>query len=831
MRNYGIICIPEYNTDIEDTMNYGQGWIAENISDPWYNSIRPYQYHHHKPDATPPYYGHFGTYGDGGFLADLDSVPTIAIDVARKLQSDVWLDRRTRVLFIEGCFVNRNNMLFTQIQIVFEFPSTGGIFMETAVATSNLYPYTTTFDFIVLFMQIIFLITILVRFVLVVANVLKTGGKSLVTVSQVFALFHLGASIAAVVFLVMRFTSTIAVLNTIRQDIGFYTSFGYVFHCDEYYSFFLGLVTFIAIIDLLKHLSFNYHLFLLNKAILAFRMELFQFTVALAVLIVGFACLIYLMYGHTERNFRSIPFGVLTLFRMTIGMIKFRKDIQVAVLSLFIIIGIYTSISTIFFMNVFISSLDNRFSHIKKLIKNGMTTYDWHLSRHFWNRLTRLITICGANKRKKTGLSNYVPTSKGESTICKLLSKVMKIIGDNDEKFERDVLQLLLRKLKRRCRRIETYNGVQYRFTMDRSAADEALILEFFDTLMRTGIDVDIYTILEASRKGLIPYGDFTEPISMVYKIGLSKRKHARTYRRDVMAGGESLCEVVIKVPSSRLSCRHTFLITLCDNYGDWRQHTAIQDITQEEVYLSATISSCPRYIMAVASDILPGISTTILQNNSFEYLLTKRGGVFYPPGLCKKIVFIFPAESVLLDTTITILLERGEKFPILHVVASGDVSGPTTVMYIRKEEQEHLPTENMPEIKLLTKEGDLEWKEGVTGRQTAGKDLCVEIDSLQKGVKISVSACESNYVRNLARTANKCLDHNKKILFGIHRKFIPTKHWRQIGHALGFSQESLAKIENKKNRSLQEKTCVVLERWLRLNPGKNLYEILTDWV
>ncbi|XP_033730017.1 uncharacterized protein LOC117319295, partial [Pecten maximus] len=834
MRIHGIRCIPDYDTETEDTKNYADGWIPANSTDSWNDVTAPYRYHHNNDKETTTYTGHLGTYGSGGYLIDLDIVHSKTTDLVNNLKNGAWLDERTRVLFIEACLVNRNNMLFTQVQLMFEFPGTGGIFTKTTVVSSNLYPYTNTFDYIILFLQILFVISIFVRFVFVVVKAMKTRCHSLITTGQVIDMFHLGVSVTAIVCLVMRLTSTIAVLNTLRIDIGFYTSFGRVFQWDEYYSISLGMTTFIAILDLLKHLSFNYHIFLMYKTTLAFRSELFQFTIALSVLIVGFACLINLMYGHTESGFRSIPIAILTLFRMTIGMIKFRNDIQVAVIGILITFAVYALVATVCFVNLFVSSLDYKLTNIKQLIKDGLTTFDWHLSGHVWNRLANLFIICGAtrpNKRRKKGHKSGIKLQKEELSFCRFLSKVMRRFGE-DTDLERTALHRILLRLKRICRRRATPNGTQYRYSIDWAREDDTLIIEFPCDTLNCRIHVDCYTIPEADRQGLIPYGNATGPLSMLFKINLSNRDRGRTNTKNnyVTDGRHSLCMVMIKVPTILLSCRPTFLTMCRGNLGDWCQYTASHVIKEREVYLSATVSCCPQYVMAVTSDLWPGIPLTIQQNNAIEHVLTKKGDVFYLPGLCKKIVFMFPEGCVSLDTDITILLERGEKFPILHVLANGDVSGPIIVQFRRKRHYQP-QTGDVPEIKLLTKEGDIEWKEALSGTQTYPSDLSVHIDCLRRGVKTSITASESNFVTSLQRKSDRCLEHEKRILLGVYRKHIPTQNWRKVGRNLGFSLERLTQIEMKKPRTLEEKTCIVLQEWVKQNRGRGLYEIRETWM
>ncbi|XP_069119237.1 uncharacterized protein [Argopecten irradians] len=775
------------------------------------------------------YWGQFGTYGSGGYIADLDNLPYKALDLLNELKSNDWLNGRTRALFIELCLMNRNNRLFTQVQIVFEFLSTGGAFTETTVISSNLYPYTDAFGYIILFLQMCFVITVFIRIVLVMVKLIKTKGSSLRTASQAFDILYTTVSVAVVVCLVMRFTTTIRVLNTLRQDMGFYTSFGWVFRWDEYYSISLGMTTFIGILNLLRQLSFNYHLFLMHKTMLAFRSEVFHCTLVLSVLIVGFASLISLIYGHTESEFRTIPTAILTLFRMTIGMIKFRNDIQVSVVGILIIFVIYALVVSIVFVNFFISSLNLKLSHIKQLIKDGLTTFDWYLSDHFWNRLVSVFSLCGVKPRNlqtEKGFKHGINLQQGETRLCQFLSKItMRFEEDTD--LDQKALQLVLLHLKRRCRRRTTYNGIQYRYSVDWEKEENTLTVEFLGDTMMCDLYVDSYTITEAYRRGLVPYGNSTQPLSRVFSINHSTGRHRNKYRQNAAV----TCNVMIKVPSMALSCRPTFLIIRSSNFGDWCQITADRITANErEVYLSASIQFPPQYILAVTSDVWPGIPPVIQHNTATEYVLNRPEYEIYIPGLCKKIALMFPEDSVSLDTKITILLESWEKFPILHILGNRDILGPIHFQF-RMKTHHQIQTGNSPEIKLLTKEGDLEWKEGVAGERTIQTDLSIQIGCLRKGVKTSVTVCESDYIDVLQGKAGRHLEHVKGILSGIYKKTIQTQNWRKIGSNLGIPQDRLTEIELKKPRTLEEKTCIVLQDWLQTNKGRGLHEIRKSWI
>ena len=67
-----------------------------------------------------------GTYGGGGFIAELGASETSAKDVLSNLKKDLWIDDYTRVVFIEFVLYNANVNLFGISSIAIEFSESGG---------------------------------------------------------------------------------------------------------------------------------------------------------------------------------------------------------------------------------------------------------------------------------------------------------------------------------------------------------------------------------------------------------------------------------------------------------------------------------------------------------------------------------------------------------------------------------------------------------------------------------------------------------------------------------------------------------------------------------
>ncbi|XP_060067809.1 uncharacterized protein LOC132548013 [Ylistrum balloti] len=572
------------------------------------------------------------------------------------------------------------------------------------------------------------------------------------------------------------------------------------------------------------------------NTITKFRKEIFQFTALLTTLMVGFAGFIFLLYGHVEGSFRNVTSGLLTLFRMTIGMIKFRHDLELDVFGITVIISLYALAITMVYINMFSSALNFGITHIKDMIAKGQTSFNWQLNQHFWNRVSSLLLPCRASRkvesrknvkdgiktvselRKKIDFQRKVETSVGHF-ISKLIERSVQ-----DSKLEKDFFRQTLLPSQHfkgsnfiwSIRR-ETTLGVQYRFSTKCTDRDNAFILEFLHEKVDCGIDMECLQITEAINRGLIPYGHGTQPVSSLYIV------HITNYRTDS-------CKVFVKVATSQLSSQTAFLITGSHEPTRWEQHTA-QHVGDDanHVYLSAILPMCPQYVLAVTSDLWCGVQSVIHQEHVKKFNLTTKK-MTITPGSKQQMFLSFPPNSVQKDTIVKTVMEQGVRFPTLHVLASRDVKGPIIVEYVGKERTDELSSEHFMEIQLLTKTGDLEWRQESTWAPNNDRDNTVELDSLKAGVKMAVTIRLSDYIVSSAKITNRYLERERGTLLGIYKKNIPTKHWKQVGRSLGVPQHKLAKIENTKPRSLEEKACLVLRYWLRENHGRGLQDIQNIW-
>jgi len=70
--------------------------------------------------------GLISSYGGGGYVLDLTANYNDATAELNDLNENLWIDRGTRVVFLDFTVYNANINLFCQIKLTVEFPASGG---------------------------------------------------------------------------------------------------------------------------------------------------------------------------------------------------------------------------------------------------------------------------------------------------------------------------------------------------------------------------------------------------------------------------------------------------------------------------------------------------------------------------------------------------------------------------------------------------------------------------------------------------------------------------------------------------------------------------------
>ncbi|XP_062589813.1 uncharacterized protein LOC134251420 [Saccostrea cucullata] len=467
-------CTNDYDIETASTENFCPGWEKFNASCFDENEITDYSFQYKSPEELKSfsYYGKYAYYGGGGYQMQLGPKQSLVIKHVNMLRSKTWIDGNTRAVFIDSNTFNANSRLFTHLKVVFEISEYGAITMTTISKSSNLYPYVYALDYVILCLQIVFVIIILTKMVLFGIKVFKLKRKCFVTFGMWITLAEILLALSAFVFFIIRIDKTIKAVDDINGSNGAFVSFEEVELYDEIYRSCLAGVFFLVILRLLQPLSFNYHLFVLEKSLSKARTDLISYSILLSISLTAFASYLYLTLGRTVSDFKSMDASLGTLFQMLLSMISFRFNVDMSSLQAQIVVSLFAFTVSMIGINLFIGILTWNFYYIKLLQTDKEATenqlFNQELNDHFWWRVDKALRqlIFRRSPKSKNNYALYKAIEKKIDCIDQKFNDITK--EEIEWTFSASAMMFICKKDQRRkllgCCITAHNNDIQYRF-------------------------------------------------------------------------------------------------------------------------------------------------------------------------------------------------------------------------------------------------------------------------------------------------------------------------------------------------------------------------------
>lgn len=198
------------------------GWATFNSSCFDENELTDYSFQYKSSTEVKalPYFGEYAYYNGGGYQMQLGPKQSLVIEHINELKSNTWIDGNTRAIFIDSNTFNANSKLFTHLKVVFEISEYGDITMTTVSKSSNLYPYVYALDYLILCLQIVFIIIIVAKIVIFGIDIFKMKRKCIVSIGMWVTLAEIVLAILAIVFFIIRIDKTIKAVDEINNSNG-----------------------------------------------------------------------------------------------------------------------------------------------------------------------------------------------------------------------------------------------------------------------------------------------------------------------------------------------------------------------------------------------------------------------------------------------------------------------------------------------------------------------------------------------------------------------------------------------------------------------------------
>ncbi|XP_053257890.1 LOW QUALITY PROTEIN: polycystic kidney disease protein 1-like 3 [Podarcis raffonei] len=372
-----------------------------------------------------PIWGKFALYPGSGYLANLGRNKSYAKRTLRYLERNNWLDRSTRVVFIEFVVYNANVNLFCAVTLILEasgmaracsrdkgglalqwaseagwlswgcwggrwrkgIPSTwepallaasvldlvpvsvtGALFSKSELQILRLYP---DLQLVLQFIcaQITFLLLIL-YYIFVQGRQLKqqkwkyfSSKRNLLDASTILI------SMAAIGLYVKRRVLAEGILKQHRQDRNKFISFYEMVEVDSALTYLIAFLVALTTIKLWNLLRLNPRMYLITQTLQKAWDEVLGFLLTLLVLLVGYAIVCNLMFGWSVDDYKTFFNSAVTIVGLLIGIFNYEEVI--AVDPVFGAVLIVTSVISMVFViiNLFVSALLTTFSREMKAAK------------------------------------------------------------------------------------------------------------------------------------------------------------------------------------------------------------------------------------------------------------------------------------------------------------------------------------------------------------------------------------------------------------------------------------------------------------------------------
>eukprot|EP01080_Neovahlkampfia_damariscottae_P005837 gene5837-9660_t len=404
-----------------------------------------------------PYVGEREYYGNcDGYAVELPfSYSQVeAIQFLKKLQSDGWIDKFTRVAYIELFTYNPNLNYFNQIKLVVEFTAGGGLIPTWLFRVFKLEVLRTTGDYII-FILILFLplfslynIFNLIKQLYLIHRDHSSGSLDLFRYFKIITFWNILDFLNATLY----FTSFVMRLywqgHPDRERFQITTliyphldDIAYIYYIDLYISSFNVILTFIVCF---KYFEAIEKLNVLVRTIADSAWNLIAISIILLIALVSFSLSGLLIFGmkfYLFRNFETVMMTLLRLLLADFVYSDFREESRTFA-AIYYIAFLITSFFLI--LNMFLAVIAYQFDQIveesrsegegKYVVDSALAIKDWFLDQVFYfydYAKEYLKPDDDANESKKIQSNESMKFDQGDKALIQKLAEAHEQKGGN----------------------------------------------------------------------------------------------------------------------------------------------------------------------------------------------------------------------------------------------------------------------------------------------------------------------------------------------------------------------------------------------------------------
>ena len=315
-------CYGDYSILEEEDDNYCVGWDQEpcpNGDDIYNISYAAWKHVSSADNWGLPKMGIHSTYGGGGYIADLFVNFKISKQMLSDLHNYMWIDRKTRAVFIEMTLYNVDDNVFIYISLLCEFPETGGVFTSTSIKPFRPYQHVGTLGVFTFLCEILALIGMLIFSVRKVINLYRYGKQILKDIWNILDIFIILLFFVCTALYLTRWIMIDYAMKKFGENKNKFVNFSHIAYWDELFNIVLATIIFLISLRLMKVLSYNRRVNRMGYIFSHVSRDLCGCLIMFLIIYLAFVVFGHLIFGRQLETYKSLFVSSTTLTNAIIG--------------------------------------------------------------------------------------------------------------------------------------------------------------------------------------------------------------------------------------------------------------------------------------------------------------------------------------------------------------------------------------------------------------------------------------------------------------------------------------------------------------------------------
>ncbi|XP_063446781.1 uncharacterized protein LOC134726311 [Mytilus trossulus] len=417
---------PKYYLPVEENRDFCFGWISgicDKISEARSFSYGGWTFTSAIDIWGIPIPGRYNTYGGGGYITELAVNLDFSNRTLNELTDFLWIDRNTRVVYLEFNLYAPDLNLFAYNMFVAEFPETGGIITSYSIYPFRIYFHHGTNGIYTLICEIIFLLILVALTGMTVSRITKKRKTYFKSVWNILDCCCISLSFVCISMYAGRHILASQTLEKFKADPKQFINFQHIVVSDLLFNLLHATLLSLATLRLVGILGYDIRV---GKIFMVFdkcAKDLFWFGIFMFYLFLCYAALGYLLFGKYIESYCDIFESMGTLFISMIGKSKFKEiNEKDPILSQFYF---FTFILLIVFtlLTIFMAILGESISAVQTMNKGNT---EEELINRLWKKIKNVFV-------KKSDTTKNSKKQPFQNTSIDILYDVRKAFNDSDD--------------------------------------------------------------------------------------------------------------------------------------------------------------------------------------------------------------------------------------------------------------------------------------------------------------------------------------------------------------------------------------------------------------